>query len=268
MFGGPARVGGVGVSWNPPRGRRVRVDLRAAASWDAPAQQPGKRKTPRRALRTRRCARPTGRLGRDDPPLSDHPALAFVSFSFTARQSRSSGGRFPFVGHPPRLPGAAEPTWLARPRTVTRPAPPQPADVVAPVAWCSVADRRCVPPPRSPGLSVCRDCRRVVPGRPGRTRRLADLPCAPPPLPPREPGWSPSLAVAAPTVAHRRCPHGFEAVPRAPVGVRSPVRCTLCTLHFPRSRGIFEVTGLSTTFPGDPQEFLGCPPSVHMVVHM
>jgi hypothetical protein len=115
-----------------------------------PAQQPGKRKTPRRAQHTRRCARPTGRLGRDDPPLSDRPALAFVPFSFTARQSRSSGGRFPFVGHPPRLPGAAEPTWLARPRTVTRPTPPQPADVVAPVAWCSVADRRCVPPPGRP----------------------------------------------------------------------------------------------------------------------
>ena len=38
-------------------------------------------------------------------------------------------------------------------------------------------------------------------------------------------------------------------VPRVPVGVRSPVRGTLCTTHHPRSRGIFEVTGLSTELP-------------------
>ncbi len=52
-------------------------------------------------------------------------------------------------------------------------------------------------------------------------------------------------------------------VPRVPVGVRSPVRGTLSTTHHPRSRGIFEVTGLSTELPSNPQKLAACPPSAH-----
>src|SRR4051794_24909087 len=52
-------------------------------------------------------------------------------------------------------------------------------------------------------------------------------------------------------------------VPRVPVGVRSPVRRTLSTTHHPRSRGIFQVTGLSTELLSNPQDFAGCPPQPH-----
>lgn len=48
--------------------------------------------------------------------------------------------------------------------------------------------------------------------------------------------------------------------PQAPVGVRFPVRGILCSIRFRRSRGIFEITGLSTNKSGYPQKFFVHPP--------
>ncbi len=82
-------------------------------------------------------------------------------------------------------------------------------------------------------------------------------------LSPRRPRWvSGSSCDACAGVAL-----GSGPVPRAPVGVRCPVWTALCTRHHPRSRDIFEFTGLSTEVPGDPQIRGGCPPVVHRVVH-
>jgi hypothetical protein len=257
---GPAVAGGpdrVVMPWGASH-RRTPTRRRGAT---------GKGKTPCQALRTRRPARPTGRLRWDDPPLIDHPALTFVSFSFTARQSSRSGGRFRLPAHPPRLPGAAEPTWLARqPWSPTDDSPTcrrrRPS--------CLVLARR--PPPRSLAGCPAPDperpppCRSPVARLP--TRRLGGSCPAPTLLPPREPGWFPSLVVIPSMVAHLRCPHLSEAVPRAPVGVRLPVRRPLCTLCFSWSSAIFQVTGLSTEKPRHPQIFFRRPPRVHNVVHM
>ena len=88
------------------------------------------------------------------------------------------------------------------------------------------------------------------------------IPCGiiswPAPLPPREPGWT----------SDSRWRHCWRftrvgAVPRVPVGVRCPVRTSLCTEHFCRSRAIFEVTGLSPESPGHPQKFLVHPLFTH-----
>jgi branched-chain amino acid aminotransferase len=151
---------------------------------------------------------------------------------------------------PPRLPGAAEPTWLARPTRSPERSLPQPADVVAPVAWWHVADRRLARrpvarSPRSPAACV------PDPGEPVPDPSAGGSSLAPVPLPPREPGWS--------LTSGGRCggcppwlPSNFEAVPRAPVGVRCPVRGTHCTLCFPWSSGIFQVTGLSRSRSSTP----------------
>lgn len=61
----------------------------------------------------------------------------------------------------------------------------------------------------------------------------------------------------------RRGHHSLEAVPRAPVGVRLPVRRLLCTPRFAWSRGIFQSTGLSTEPGRHPQKFSVRPPFVH-----
>jgi hypothetical protein len=119
--------------------------------------------------------------------------------------------------HPPRLPGAAEPTQLVRSVPVARVVTPQPADVVAPVAWCSLADRR---RGRSPvtRLPISTTASEPFPGCPVPAPSTGGSCPAPTPLSPREPGWSPSLPVTPPTVAHRWFLRSFEAVPRAPFG--------------------------------------------------
>jgi hypothetical protein len=68
-------------------------------------------------------------------------------------------------------------------------------------------------------------------------------------------------------VAHRRLSPCLVGVPLAPVGVCLPVHRPLCSSHFPRSSGNFQVTGLSTTFLGHPQNFCVRPLRVHRVVH-
>ena len=82
-------------------------------------------------------------------------------------------------------------------------------------------------------------------------------------LSPRRPCWvSGSSCDACAGVAL-----GSGPVPRAPVGVRCPVWTALCTRHHPRSRDIFEFTGLSTEVLDDPQIRGVCPPVVHRFVH-
>ena len=108
--------------------------------------------------------------------------------------------------------------WLARPGCPAR--PPRPADVVAPVARC--AFRSTSPSPSFPGCPV-------------PTSPAANDP-PPTPLPPRGPGWTLDRG-HSPEGKH----HSLEAVPRAPVGVRLPVRGLLCLRVSSRSRGIFRI---------------------------
>ena len=96
-----------------------------------------------------------------------------------------------------------------------------------------------------------------LPRLPGTVSRCGII-SWPAPLPSREPGWT-----SASRWRHCWRFARLGAVPRVPVGVRCPVRRSLCTLRFRRSRGIFEVTGLSPESPVHPQKFLVHPPFTH-----
>lgn len=76
-----------------------------------------------------------------------------------------------------------------------------------------------------------------------------------------------ALVRASTSITRHRRPHSFESVPRVPVGMRYPVRGSLCAACFARSRGIFQLTGLSTEIAGRPQKFLFRPLVVHRFVH-
>ncbi len=165
----------------------------------------GKRRTPCQAQPTRRSGAPDRASRVGDPPLSDRPALAFVSFSSTARRSRGSGGRFPFgADHPPRLPGAAEPTWpTGSARSPVRSSPAcrrrRPSCLVlrSPTAASS---RR----PGRPGRLGSAAVVASAPGTPDPIRRLADHPRSGPlglvnPVGPRHSRWPrPGLPLPSP----------------------------------------------------------------------
>ena len=57
--------------------------------------------------------------------------------------------------------------------------------------------------------------------------------------------------------------HSLEAVPRAPVGVRLPVRRPLCTRRFRQVKGYFSTHRVIHRHPAIPRSFPVRPPSVH-----
>jgi len=187
----------------------------------------------------------------DDPPLLDHPALAFVTINVQS----------PVGAHAPAGDSVCVRTLHPRsPECFVSgssglfgsgcPVPPVPAASASiPSKLEKTATRR----PRRflqlPGVPVSVG----LTDRPDRTRFHLVTPVGCPTSGCSDPGCPvPSF----PSV---------EAVPRGPVGVRCPVRVIRCTLHFPWSSGIFQLTGLSTEIPGCPPKCVRRPPVVHRI---
>jgi hypothetical protein len=233
-----------------------------------------------------RQRRPPGRSHRTDPPLVDLRALACVS-TYTSPVSplparrampryvtRSTG--CPACG--PLSPIHADPVARAigpganrnrltsgqlgwpqilgsepRPRCLRSPARPVGLAGCAPVARAA--------PSRSPSP--------IVPNEPGLTRprrsyllggRLLVAPVA------RSPVGGGRCSLSCPDVAaprRRRRTGPKSGSPTGPVGVRSPGRGSVNSLRNPRSRGISEVTGLSTELLCYPQVSGNSPPDPH-----
>lgn len=140
------------------------MPTRTGASWPADGRREGPKNKKRPAQRSR--PRPALRAGRLRVGAIHHCSIARCypssrPMSSPVRACALAGD--PVLTAPPaRLPGSAEPTWLASlPGCPVR--SPRPADVVAPVAWFAVADSR---PPRGPvARTPIPSTRRITPHR-------------------------------------------------------------------------------------------------------
>ncbi len=190
-------------------------------------------------------ARHTGRFeGGNHPLLIDHPVLPFVRSKSSPVRACALAGDSLCRRLQPRSPGSATPTASCL-DPVARFVLPRPVVVCTPVTRSTPFRQHHLR--RSPVARFRLRWQRMIPHRP-RFRLVNPVGSRSRHLPER-----------------KHC--SLEAVPRAPVGVRLPVRRPLCSPCFARSSCIFQFTGLSTTSPRHPQNFLVRPPFMHRVMH-